>query len=312
MAEQQTIAGDHDSRLARLNIAVVGAGRIGSELIRNLGLMGIGRIDVYESDPRIADPLRNRYTVHDGDFWDELTLGRLRDYDFAVCTVDDRTARLRMNQKCLVANVSALHAWTEGPVAVVAAYPFGTLDDCACVECDESRAPKPMPLAALKLTVGETGAEAASRIATTSIAGALASALIARIASGAHGSVARRASLDTTSGQGASVELPRDPDCPRCRGLQRPVPIVLTRNRWSVSSCVAASSPETLEQNVQLSDDLEGMGGHSFSVGELAARYHGGPIPAKFALTVVEGRVVCLDFEDLCADSPRARTSRCP
>ncbi|HET7203047.1 MAG TPA: hypothetical protein VFI92_06730 [Steroidobacteraceae bacterium] len=312
MADLPTIAAAHDPRLARLSLAVVGAGRIGAELIRNLGLMGIGRIDVYESDPRVAAPLRNRYTVHDGDFWDELTLGRLRDYDFAVCTVDDRTARIRMNQKCLVANVSVLHAWTEDPVAVVAAYPFGALDDCACFECDQSRAPRPMPLAALKLTVGATGADAASRIATASIAGALAAALIARIASGAHGSVARRASLDTTSGEGTSVELPRDPDCPRCRGLQRPVPIVQTRNRWSVSSCVAASSPQTLEQNVQLSDELEGLAGRSFSVGELVERYHGGPIPAKFALTVVEGRVVCLDFEDLRADSPRSRTSRCP
>lgn len=291
---------------------MVGAGRIGVELIRNLGLMGVGRIDVYESDRRIGAPLRNRYTVHDGDFWDQLTLGRLRDYDFAVCTVDDRAARARMNQKCLVANVSLLHAWTEGSVAVVAAYPFGALDDCACFECDESRAPRPMPLAALKLTVDEPGEDAASRIATASIAGALASALLARIASGAHGAVARRASLDTTSGEGHSVELPRDPDCPRCRGLQRPVPIVHTRNRWSVSSCVAASSPETLAQSVQLSDEVDGLGGRSFSIGELVERYRGGAIPAKFALTVVEGRVVCLDFEDLRAETPRARTRGCP
>ncbi len=291
---------------------MVGAGRIGAELIRNLGLMGIGRIDVYESDRRVAAPLRSRYAVHDGDFWDELTLARLRDYDFAVCTVDARTARVRMNQKCLVASVNLLHAWTEGPEAVVAAYPFGALDDCACFECDERRAPTPMPLAALKLSVGEPGVDAASRIATASIAGALAAALLARIASGAHGSVARRASLDTASGDGTSVELPRDPECPRCRGLQRPVPIVQTRNRWSVSSCVAAACPEALEQNVQLSDELDGLGGRSYSIGELAERYQGGAIPAKFALTVVDDRVVCLDFEDLRADTPRARTHGCP
>jgi hypothetical protein len=33
-------------------------------------------------------------------------------------------------------------------------------------------------------------------------------------------------------------------------------------------------------------------------VRELAARFHGGPIPAKFALTEFGGRTVCLDFEE--------------
>ena len=95
--------------LAGLTIAVVGAGRIGSELIRNLGLMGIGRIDVFEREPHVADPLRSRYTVYEGDFWDTLTLAGLQGYDFAVCTVDSPTARQRMNQKCVVANANLVH-----------------------------------------------------------------------------------------------------------------------------------------------------------------------------------------------------------
>ena len=305
-------AGPRDPKLARLSVAVVGAGRIGSELIRNLGLMGVGCVEVFESDPRASARLRSRYTVHDGDFWDELTLARLREFDFAVCTIDDPAARVRMNQKCLVANVSLLQAWTEDGVAIVGAHPFSALDDCACFECGADRTATPMPLASLRLTVGESAADAdaGAHIATCSIAGALAAALLVRIAAGSHGRVARRASLDTTSGAGSSVELSRDPDCVRCRGVSRPVPIVYTRNRWSVSSTVATWSPGTLEQNVQLSDDIEGLPGHSFSVGELCERYGGGAIPAKFALTAVEGRVVCLDFEDFTRDAAESSASR--
>ena len=96
--------------LAGLAIAVVGAGRIGSELIRNLGLMGIGRIDVFERETHVADPLRTRFTVYDGDFWDTLTLTGLQGYDFAVCTVDSPIARQRMNQKCVVANANLVLA----------------------------------------------------------------------------------------------------------------------------------------------------------------------------------------------------------
>lgn len=302
-----------DPRLADLRIAVVGAGRIGGEMIRNLALMGVARIDVFESDRRAADRFRDRHRVLEGDFWDELTLGRLRQYDFAACTIDDGAARVRMNQKCLLANVNLLQAWTEGPLAVVGAYPFGALDDCACAECDAGRAAT--PLAALRLTAVEPDVDPASGIVTSSIAGALSAALIARIASGAHGAVARRAALDTTTGRGASVELSRDPQCARCKGVARPVPIVRTRNRWSVSAAVASVSPETLAQDVQLSDEVEGLSGYSFQVGQLIERFHGGPVPAKFALTVVDGRVVCLDFEDVvrdesCVDGSRATPRR--
>jgi bacteriocin biosynthesis cyclodehydratase domain-containing protein len=286
--------------LAGLTIAVVGAGRIGSELIRNLGLMGIGRIDVFERKPHLADPLRSRYTVYEGDFWDTLTLAGLQGYDFAVCTVDSATARQRMNQKCVVANANMVQVWTEGALAIVGAYPFAAQPDSACFECDASRAAMPKPIATLRLSVEETPAVAgaAASIATASVAGALAAALIARIAAGAHGSVARRAALDATLGQGASHEIRRDPHCRRCGSLRRPVPIVQTRNRWQAAASVAQACPEMLNQRLQLSDEIEGLPVEACCVRELIARFNGGPIPAKFALTEICGRTVCLDFEE--------------
>ena len=285
---------------AGLTIAVVGAGRIGSELIRNLGLMGIGRIDVFEREPHLADPLRSRYTVYEGDFWDTLTLAGLQGYDFAACTVDSPTARQRMNQKCVVANANMVQVWTEGTLAIVGAYPFAAQPDSACFECDASRAATPLPIAALRLSVEEipTTAGPATRIATASVAGALAAALIARIAAGAHGSVARRATLDATLGQGTSHEIRRDPHCRRCGSLQRPVPIVQTRNRWQAAASVAHTFPEMLNQRLQLSDEIEGLPVEACCVRELSARFNGGPIPAKFALTEAGGRIVCLDFEE--------------
>jgi hypothetical protein len=286
-----------------LTVAVVGAGRIGSELIRNLSLMGIGRIDVYERDSRASDALRNRYTVFDGDFWDTLTLSRLQDYDFAVCTIDDDAARRRMNWKCLVANVSLVFAQSEGALARVAAYPFGAHEDAACAECGTSgRMPALVPIASLRLAVADPHSTAATAtaasVATASVAGALAAAVIARIASGSHGSVARTATLDATQGQGTSLEVRRDPHCPRCAAMQRPVRIVRTRNRWDVSSSLSEVCPGMLDQRLQLSDEIAGLQPGSCSVRELSVRYQGGPVPAKFALTAIGGRTICLAFED--------------
>jgi hypothetical protein len=298
-------------RLGQLHIAVVGAGRIGTELMRNLGLMGVGGIDVYEMDRDTADPLRSRYTVFDGDFWDELTLARLQSYDFAVCTIGDRAGRIRLNQKCLVANVNLLQAWTEGSLAVVGVYPFGALPDCACFECDPKRGATPMPIAALRLSVADGGgASTATDVATGSIAGALGAALIARVVAGAHGAVARRATLDATLGQGTSVELDRDPECPRCHALERPVPIVQTRNRWSPSSVLARTCPEALDQNVRLSDEIAGLPGGACRIGDIAAHFQGGPIPAKFALTEVGARTICLDFEEVQPGTPGTTVTR--
>jgi hypothetical protein len=290
--------------LAHCRVAVVGAGRVGGEVIRNLGLMGAGHVEVFDRDRQVAEALRHRYVVHEGDFWDHLTLERLRSFDFAVGTIEDDTARRRLNQKCLVANVNLLQVWTDDDVAVVGAYPFGALDDCACYECEVERDAVPMPIASLRLTVDDSqpATPAGTHVTTSSIAGALAAALLSRIAAGSHGRVARRASIDATSGAGRSFELRRDPDCPRCSGLVRPVAIVHTRNCWTVSPAVANTCPETLDEYVQLSDELDGLPGRSFKVGELVHRYRGGPIPAKFALTTVGGRVICLDFEDFAGE----------
>jgi hypothetical protein len=229
----------------------------------------------------------------------------LQHYDFAVCTINDRSARVRLNQKCLVTSVNLLQAWTEASAAIVEAYPFGMTGDCACFECDAPPAAAATPLAALKLSMGSAGAG----VAVESIAGGLAAALLARIAAGSHGLVARRATLETTSGEGASVELRRDPGCIRCGALERPVQIVHTRNRWALSGSVAATCPETLEQRVRLSDDIEGLAGGTCRIGQLVERFGGGPIPAKFALTEVGGRTVCLDFEELRPASATAATA---
>lgn len=292
-ADLPDTTGDHPG-LGRLRIAVLGAGRVGRELVRNLDALGIQDIDVYERDREAAASLQERCAVHCGDFWDELALSRLQQYDFAVCTINDRSARVRLNQKCLVTSVNLLQAWTEASAAIVEAYPFGMTGDCACFECDAAPGAAPTPLAALKLAAGATDAG----VAVESIAGGLAAALLARVAAGSHGLVARRATLETSSGAGTSVELRRDPACARCSALERPMQIVHTRNRWAPSGSVAAAFPEALEQEVSLSDDIEGLGGPC-RIGQLVERFGGGPIPAKFALTEVGGRTVCLDFEEL-------------
>jgi hypothetical protein len=301
-------------QMASLGVAVIGAGRVGVEVIRGLQRLGIGRIDAYEIDPGVAAAVPPGVAVHAGDFWDQLTLARLREYDFAVCTVDDAGAQTKLNQKCLVANVNLMLVATDGGLARVAAYPFAQLDSCACHECPTPSGAQPLPIASMKLSVHDGDDRPARapvpKVDAATVAGGLAAALVARVVAGVGGFVPRRATFDAALGEGSSLEIERDPGCGRCGGLERPVPIVHTRNRWGVPAHVAAACPEALEHDLELSEDIEGMVGRSFRLAELAERFKDGPIPAKFALTVVDGRPVCLDFEEVRPPSPPAQSTR--
>jgi hypothetical protein len=170
---------------------------------------------------------------------------------------------------------------------------------------------QPLPIASMKLSVHD-GDERPARaqvppLDAATVAGGLAAALVARVTAGVGGFVPRRAVFDAALGEGRSLEIERDPGCSRCAGLERPVPIVRTRNRWGVPAHVAGACPEALEHDLELSEDIAGMAGRSFRLAELAERFQDGPIPAKFALTVVDGRRVCLDFEDVQPPAPSAR-----
>jgi bacteriocin biosynthesis cyclodehydratase domain-containing protein len=294
-----------------LSIAAIGAGRLGAELIRHLARLELGRIDVYERDARTGDRLRPQHRVIDGDFWDELTLSRLDQYDFAVCAVEDEAAVRRLNQKCLIANVSMVVVGTRGATAVVHAYPFARAEDCACSECALPRDAKPVPLAALALNIdGQVGDAATAGLSTAETAGALAAAIVARVAAGVHGARSRRVTLDTVTGTGMAIELPRDPECPRCHDLERPMAIVHTRNRWVASVDALSACPDMLDHDVRLSEPIDGDDTDCYALRELARRFGLGPVPAKFALAQVGGRTVCLDFDDrLAAREPVVPTA---
>ena len=143
-------------QVAATRIAVIGAGAVGNEVVKNLALLGCGTIDVYDFDTvelhnltrsillREADTGRNKaeavaerardidpnVTVRavPGDFWDTLSLGRLRDYDCAIAAVDNFEARLKLNQLCLLARVDLVNAGLDSRWAVVESFPFGGAD----------------------------------------------------------------------------------------------------------------------------------------------------------------------------------------
>lgn len=359
-------------QVSAARVAVIGAGAVGNEVVKNLALLGCGTIDVFDFDVvelhnltrsvllRESDAGRNKaeavaerardldphVTVRAvaGDFWDTLSLAQLRRYDCAIAAVDNFEARLRLNQLCLIARVNLVNAGLDSRWAAVESFPFAASGDAACYECalPESayaRVAERYSCGGLRRRAGLERRIPTTAV-TASVAGALAASMALRLGGEAPRHAQRRL-LDTIGGAGTSVGIERREGCPGCGAFVRPPRIVRTRNRWSPRrDDQSVAGPGIVEQPVRLSDPLitgyecaacgpleeaarfvnrraaafdDGIATcpqctapavrieirDAFTVGELTARFAGGPVPAKFALAEINGDAVCFDLEEI-------------
>lgn len=168
-ARHRAIEGFSQQALQASRFAVIGAGAIGNEVVKNLCLLGVGAIDVYDFDTvevhnltrsvllREADvgsskaasvasraaELDPAVTINaiDGDVWQTLGFETLRGYRCVIGALDNFEARLRVNLLCWIAGVDWINAAIDSRYVTVESFPFGRsageVDDApvACYEC---------------------------------------------------------------------------------------------------------------------------------------------------------------------------------
>ncbi len=314
-------------RVRAARIVVVGAGAIGNEVVKNLALLGVGAVDVYDFDDveehnltrsvflresdigtckatavvkRAGDLDRNvRLRAIEGDFWDGLSVWSLGQYDCAIGAVDNFEARVRLNQMCLIAGTNLVNAGIDSRHAVVESFPFGDSWGGACYECHlpesaYARMAERYSCGGL-LRRAHASRQVPTTAVTASIAGALAASTALRLgaADGGH-RTARRVMMDTISGASSAVELGRTDGCPACDGFREQPRVVRTRNRWALAPEMAQLDAAALSQVLRLSDPI--VTGY-----ECAAC---GPLPE--AAKYVDHRAA--DFDDSIASCPQCAT----
>lgn len=153
-------------RLKNANIMVVGAGAIGNELIKNLALLGIGNILIYDIDTientnltrsvlyRAKDVGRYKAEVAAqrameinpdvnakafvGSIIDDVGLGVFRRMDVVLGGLDNREARLAINQSCYKVN----KPWIDGAIEALNGFArvfvpgHGACYECTMTETD--------------------------------------------------------------------------------------------------------------------------------------------------------------------------------
>jgi adenylyltransferase/sulfurtransferase len=147
-------------RLAAARVLVVGAGALGNEVLKNLALLGVGRVYLVDFDRVEASNLsravlfraedEGRPKAHAaagrarelnpdvrvvpiaGDIITDVGLGLFLDSDLVIGCLDNREARLWVNRQCWKANTPWIDAGIQEIQGVVKVF---VPPDSACYEC---------------------------------------------------------------------------------------------------------------------------------------------------------------------------------
>jgi len=151
-------------RLRNARVLVVGAGALGNEILKNLALLGVGKIMIADLDRiedtnltrailfRKADTGRAKAEVaaekvmeinpdvvaqaHVGDINYDLGLGVYRDMDLVFGALDNREARVTINANCWKLGIP----WVDGAIEMIqgVARVFVPAENAPCYECTMS------------------------------------------------------------------------------------------------------------------------------------------------------------------------------
>ena len=264
------IDGFDQERLAGADVIVIGAGAVGNEVLKNLALLGVGRIEIHDFDLIETHNLTRSILFHEGligrpkaeaaaeacaridpnvsargfngDFRDRLGVERVRSADAVLCCVDNHEARIHLNRLCLLAGTPLLNAAIDAWEVSAEIYPHSRTAAAACYECW-------IP-AAVYAAIGERyscgGLRKASieqrRIPTTTLSSSIAGAsLVSLLLQHLCGLPSRRrTSVQSPSRLLALTaeerSIAQNPDCPAC-GTYAVAPVLLP--------CHATATPNT-------------------------------------------------------------------
>jgi molybdopterin/thiamine biosynthesis adenylyltransferase len=268
--------------LAHLSAIVIGAGAVGNEVLKNLALLGVGKIRVVDFDrieehnltrsvlfrPSDVGSLKAEVAAREtalldenisvsgqsGDFWDILSFDDLRSADVVYCCVDNFEARIRSNTLCHLLGVDLVNIGIDSRFAGVEIFPFSRLPSSACFECHlpssvYQRIASRYSCGSLKkLSLIER--KIPTTIVTSSVAAAIGVSKGLRLGQANVDACAERVMIDTITGASTTVALDRVGGCPGCGQLPGHFQILTSRreigplgSQFGSDAVVVASEP---------------------------------------------------------------------
>ena len=270
----------------KAHFAVIGCGAVGNEVSKNLALLGVGNISLYDLDTieihnltrsvlfRERDVGRSKaevsaqrlaeldpnisVTYHHGDFWDTLGFDDVSNFNGIICCVDNFEARLKLNNLARISSVNLINTGIDSKYSVVEVFPFSRSHNLACYECGlpdsaYERIQTRYSCGWLK-RAAFVEKKIPTTIITSSISGAIAISYALNLLREHRASDAIRILTDTFSGRSTVSLLEQSHKCPSCSIYSKPIRVIRAEN--IISTKLLASFPLTENTYLTTSDPI--------------------------------------------------------
>jgi molybdopterin/thiamine biosynthesis adenylyltransferase len=251
-ARHRMIGWFDQDRLAQARVLVIGAGAIGNEVCKNLALLGVGHVTVWDRDRvelhnltrsvlfRESDVGRAkaevvaerageldpgvRFSPVEADVIAAMRPSHIDGHEVVFGCLDNFEARLRINELCLIAGVDLVDGAIDARHASIEHFPFSAGRTQGCYECGlpESayqRVAQRYSCGGMR-RAGLAERKVPTTIVTSSLAGALMVSWGLRMG-GPSGDAPRprRVLVDAIGARSQPSAIARNPACPACSGL---------------------------------------------------------------------------------------------
>jgi molybdopterin/thiamine biosynthesis adenylyltransferase len=264
------------------SFAVIGCGAVGNEVSKNLALLGVGKIDLYDFDTieihnltrsvlfREGDVGLNKaevagsrireldpnidVRVFAGDFWDLLSLEQTKSYDCIICCVDNFEARIKLNQLCLLTGTNFINTGIDSKFGQIEVFPFKSGRHIACYECNlpnsaYERIQNRYSCGWLK-KISFIEKKIPTTIVTSSLTGSLAVANALDLVKNNSLHDAKRILIDTFTGKSTVSTVEQSSTCPACSAIRDRISIV------KGSAIIESRFPLDVEAYITTSDPI--------------------------------------------------------
>lgn len=228
--------------------AIIGCGAVGNEVAKNMALLGVGNLDLYDFDIielhnltrsvlfREKDVGKTKVDVAAarvkgldpnisaipffGDFWDSLSFEKASSYDTIICCVDNFEARIKLNQLCQITSTNLINTGIDSKYGIIELYPFKEIPKTACYECNlptgvYKELQKRFSCGWLK-KVSYIEKKIPTTIITSSIVGSYATALALNILRDSSNVESKKIFIDSFTGNSTISGFNKNKNCPNC------------------------------------------------------------------------------------------------
>jgi molybdopterin/thiamine biosynthesis adenylyltransferase len=271
--------------LRAARFAVIGVGAVGNELVKNLVLLGVGEVHIYDMDKvEIHNLTRSvlfresdvgtekvlatanrafdldpavKIVPHHGDAGNLLTFELLDTLTAVFCCTDNFEIRLRINQLCFLAGIDLVNTGIDSRFAMAEAFPFSLSRLTGCYECNLP--PSAYRRMSERYSCGWLRRQAhyERKVPTTIITSSQAAALAVSMGTlklRGKGMEGRRVLSDTDTGASTVTKLGRASTCGWCGRFNGEVSVI--PSAWGFERTLAGRDTITDDLTITLSDQL--------------------------------------------------------